>query len=340
MYAYVAVLDVSCPFFSGKEGADIFLKGLETVLSDESFKIVSSKVAIEAREVAVSLLKWCSADTNKEQFYTFANEIVTVLRKPIVAFSCKSCNREVLWRNYFLQRSSEHFVRSWVNFLKSLHLTPTPVLYQHVTDLIFRQLIQNSFLGSAGKADVLSLTKNEGRAMRYAIGYICRHLRKKIEKSHHEHKEELILCLVSLCKDSDSEDHGTDEDWIKAQDRGGLVYVKETTYSLFLSIETEVRAHLQGLTGLKPSSSADIMIKEITSSEDVLFYWLICSADFEIEDSEVHDLLLQMITKLYVSMRGHSYSNALLEKFKQSKKKLIQRSKSLRRDVYESGHGN
>ena len=156
---------------------------------------------------------------------------------------------------------------SRVSFLKSVHLTPTPVLYQH--DLIFRQLIQSSFLGSTGKADVLSLTKNEGRAMLYAIGYICRHLRKKIEKSHHEHKEELILCLVSLCKDSDSEDHGTDEDWIKTQDRSGLIYVKETIYLLFLSIETEVRAHLQGLTGLtglKPSSSANIMIKEITST--------------------------------------------------------------------------
>ena len=123
------------PFlFSGKEGADLFLKALETVLSDESFKVVSSKVAIEARDVPVSLLRWCSADSNKEQFYTFANEIVTVLRKPIVAFSCKSCNREVLWRNYFLQRSSEHFVSSWVSFLKSVHLTPTPVLQ---TCLIF-----------------------------------------------------------------------------------------------------------------------------------------------------------------------------------------------------------
>ena len=308
-------------------------------MSDESFK-VSSKVAIEARDVAVSLLQWCSVDHNKEQFYTFADEIVTVLRKPIVAFSCKSCSREVLWRDYFLERSSEHFVSNWVSFLKSLHLTPTPVLYQHVTDLIFRQLIHSSLLGSKGKADILSLTKNEGRAMRYAIGYICRHLRKKIEKYHHEHKEELILCLVSLCKDSDSQDHGTDEDWIKAQDRGGLLYVKETTYSLFLSIETEVRANLQELTGVKPTSSADVMIAKITKSEDVLFYWQICSADFEIEDSEVHDLLLQMITKLYMNMRGHSYSNALMERFKQSKKKLIQRSKSLRRDVYESAHGN
>ena len=243
----------------------------------------------------------------------------------------------MLWRNYFLQRSSEKFVGSWVSFLTTLHLTPTPVLYQHLTDLIFRQLIQSSYLGFVSKATAPPLTKSEGRGLRYAIGYVCRHVRKKIEEQSHELKEELILCLVSLLKESDSEDCGTDEDWVKAQDRGGLTYVKETTYSLFLSIEVELRERLPALTGLEPLS-ADVMIKEISSSEDVLFYWQICSADFEIEDTEVHDLLLQMIVKLYVTMRGHSYSNSLMEIFKQSKKKFTQRSKSLRRDLYESGN--
>ena len=322
-------------FYAGEdEGPSLFLKALETVLSDDSFKI-GSAVAIEARQVAVSLLKWCSDDANKKQFHTFANKIVAVLQKPIISSSIKSCNREVLWRNYFLHRSSEHFVGSWVTFLRNLHLVPTPVLYQHLTDLVFRQLIQSHYLGSASKAAAPSLTKHEGRALRYAIGYVCRHLRKKIEENNHELKEELILCLVSLLKGSDIEDCGTDEDWIRAQDRGGLLYVKETTYSLFISIEGEVREHLQALTGLETTSNVDAMIKEVTSSEDVLFYWHICSADFEVEDNEVHNLLLQMIVKLYVTMRGHSYSNALMEKFKQSKKKFTQRSKSVRRNIYE-----
>ena len=83
-------------------------------------------------------------------------------------------------------------------------------------------------------------------------------------------EEELILCLVSLLKGSDSEDCGTDKDWIKAQDRGRLTYVKETTYSLFLSIEVELRERLLALTGLE-SLSVDVMVKEISSSEDVLF---------------------------------------------------------------------
>ena len=95
---FVALLN-SIPTYLFKFFIILVLKALETVLSDESFKVVSSKVAIEARDVAISLLRWCSADSNKEQFYTFANKIITVLRKPIVAFLCKSCNREVLWRN-------------------------------------------------------------------------------------------------------------------------------------------------------------------------------------------------------------------------------------------------
>ena len=34
----------------------------------------------------------------------------------------------------------------------------------------------------------------------------------------------------------------TDEDWIKVQDRGGFLYVKETTYSLFLSIKDDLQS--------------------------------------------------------------------------------------------------
>ena len=66
---------------------------------------------------------------------------------------------------------------------------------------------------------------------------------------------------MSLLKESDSEDCGTDEDWIKAQDKGGLTYVKETTYSLFLSIEVELRECLPALTGLELSNT-DVMIRD------------------------------------------------------------------------------
>ena len=59
---------------------------------------------------------------------------------------------------------------------------PTPILYQYVTDLIFRELIHSHFVGSVcdnTPPTVLLVTHHEGNALRYAGGYVCRHLRKK-----------------------------------------------------------------------------------------------------------------------------------------------------------------
>ena len=181
----------------------------------------------------------------------------------------------------------------------------------------------------------LDVTKHEGNALRYAGGYVCRQLRKKIKRGNHKFKE-LLLCLMALVKDrsSDHEECGNEEEWIKLMDRGGLWYLNETTYSLFFSIEEETRESLKML--LHPTSKCkEKVIKTITNNENVLFYWQIATADFDIDDHEVHDILLTMIVELYVTMR-YSYASSWMEKFKQSTKNTVQRSKSLCRDLYES----
>ena len=48
-----------------------------------------------------------------------------------------------------------------------------PVLYQYLTDVLFRMFIQ-------------ILTRQEGNALRYAAGYVCRHLWKKIKRENSE----------------------------------------------------------------------------------------------------------------------------------------------------------
>ena len=81
-------------------------------------------------------------------------------------------------------------------------------------------------MGSVTKATAPPLTKSEGRGLQYAIGYVCKHVHKKIVEHYHE-----LLCLVSLLNGSDSEDCGTDEDWIKAQVRGGLTCERDNIFS-------------------------------------------------------------------------------------------------------------
>ena len=76
------------------------------------------------------------------------------------------------------------------------------------------------------------------------------------------------------------------------------------------------------------------MIQNITNDEDVKFNWLIASADFEIDDQEIHDLLLEKIVELYVTVCGFSYANGWLEKYRQRTKQATQCTKSLRRELH------
>ena len=49
--------------------------------------------------------------------------------------------------------------------------------------------------------------------LRYIAGYICRHLRQRLERENHEFKEEMILSLMELLNDQDAEERGADEEW-------------------------------------------------------------------------------------------------------------------------------
>ena len=68
----------------------------------------------------------------------------------------------------------------------------------------------------------------EENALRYAAGYIPRALRRKLERSSHHLKEELILCLEELVMERDlHEEEDLSVHWTKLIDRGGLKHVSD-----------------------------------------------------------------------------------------------------------------
>ena len=88
-----------------------------------------------------------------------------------------------------------------------------------------------------GSSSQQRLSYEEQNALRYAAGYIPRALRKRLERSGHPLKEELILCLLDL---TDDDDCGTSEseEWIRLVDRGGRKHVTNMAYrnSLFFRL--------------------------------------------------------------------------------------------------------
>ena len=315
------------------------MKALHQLLSDDSFKIKTPKT-IGARNSAQDLLKWCLDVINNEKLTKFTKALTDSLNTVIKAASNKSFkfNNDKLWRKFFLLRSKPEFINCWTTFIKATGLTVRPVVYQHLTDVIFRKFLSDHFkieyLDSTTDDD-LEMRKNEKGVLRYIAGYICRHLRQKLERESHQFREEMILCLMELVKCKDSEELcATDEEWTDLIDRGGLWRVKEFTYQFFHAVEDAVRDTLKKLAHPVPPSKLD-MIKKITDDEDVQFYWSIVATDFEIDDHEIHEVLLQKIADLYVTVRGFSFASGWIEKYKQRTKQSTQKAKSLRREVHD-----
>ena len=152
-------------------------------------------------------------------------------------------------------------------------------------------------------------------ALRYAAGYVCRHIRKKIEASNHPLKEEMTLCLMTMVKEKSDTTSGPCEEWTDLVDRGGLWHIRENTHSFFLCLE-EVRVHLQSL--LTETNKKQKIIQGLMDNENVKFYWLIVGADFEEDNETVHSKLLKRIVELFVTMRDfpmlvHGYGSTSKE---------------------------
>ena len=111
-------------------------------------------------------------------------------------------------------------------------------------------------------------------------------------------------------------------------DRGGLWHVNDMAYYLFYAIEEEVRCHLVlDLASKLSEGSKDIITSAVMDSEDVLFQWSLSGADRE---------LLQLIVKLYITIRGFSFANSCIELFKKAKKRTLQKGKGLCKEIFTS----
>ena len=88
---------------------------------------------------------------------------------------------------------------------------------------IFKELIKEQFpapLSPDAESGSQCFSYEEKNALNYAAGYIPKALRKQLEHSSHQLKEELISCLNELTEDDGIDD--VSQGLIKQIDRGGL----------------------------------------------------------------------------------------------------------------------
>ena len=70
-------------------------------------------------------------------------------------------------------------------------------------------------------------------------------------------------------------------------------------------------------------------------SDDVLFWWRVLVSECE-ASAAVGSVMLKKIVDLYVTIRGFAFTSSCLEIYKQSKRKALQRSKGIRKELFTS----
>ena len=192
-----------------------------------------------------------------------------------------------MWSVLHQLRNSATYKTLWSNFLKSHECEADPIFHQYVGDHMFKDLVKKRYV--IHEREPLpsdeSLSYEEKNALRYTAGYIPRALKKKIDRSSHLLKKELLLCLLDLSEESGIE--GESCEWINSIDRGGLNHVSESMYWFTASMELEVKQYLSTSASACTPSLKSTLQDAVKINEDVLFYWAIISGNWGVEESKL-----------------------------------------------------
>lgn len=318
----------------GKE-LQMFRGALSNVLADESYTIPTeeAKCCLLIAQKLVSVLDEPSTICT-EFSEKFSSWLVGELKK-IVKKSIKRnglINPEKLWSMYHECTSSSAFRLKWEEFLAMAQQPLEPLLYQHVTDMIFeaavKEVVAPEEVTNEPAEYSEAFTFEEENAVRYVGGFVIHCLQKsKTNKSISGILQEFIE------SDATQKTDGPAQEWTNAVDRGGLTRITTEAYQIFYAVEACVRRYLKvsKVTDMNENFRKHLS-DSILNDADVLFYW--CQAGHS-EDDEASCKCLEKIIEKWITIRGFSFAGNLMEIYKQEQKKGTEKSKSLRTQLFK-----
>eukprot|EP00731_Ephydatia_muelleri_P004333 Em0002g509a len=297
IFEMAACSKATAPFVESSDTGTL-LEIVESLLKKDTFNL-SSPVADACKKAAHRLHDWLKVEENKavaEEFYSALHIQFEVVANCLNTSKTISAGREKMWTAFHKLRTSADFRSKWEGLFKHCHEEAVhPPLFQQITDiiLIFKKVLayKVSVLQQQDEEQVVELTRAEENALRYAAGYVCKQVSKKLKSSTDPSKQDLFLCMEMLRRDSavDSECETSEDSslWMDIIDRGGLWHIKDDVFPVFYAMEEET------------CSSFGVATVQLDENEE--------------------RLLLKKITKLWITVRGFAYTSAWIEQYKQKK---------------------
>lgn len=184
------------------DSLELLRAAVSLILKDEGFQL-PTEPARNAVRSAERLLEWI--DGNKDKATVIASSLICNLDKCFPKSRSPKAARDRMWGNFYKLRSSDDFREFWKKFLsESIGARACPIFYQFVVDQVMDQLVKVRFPITIPEAHstVDKLDSEDLGALRYTAGSVMRSLKKKIEKSAHPMKTEMLLCLAEMIEQS------------------------------------------------------------------------------------------------------------------------------------------
>ena len=199
---------------------------------------------------------------------------------------------------------------------------------------------QSSLASGSVNADLpsKSLSFVEQNAVRHTAGYVLRKLESKYSQSKQEQSSVEILRALREMGGKLSE-RSTDQSsqstrWTRLINRGGLYFVSDAVYDLFVTIEHTVDDQLTSIFNERGKGIEKVKMEKlswVSNDDDVKEMWRIVST--AIESEEASKCLLKEIIHLWITIRGHSKTRKIKEDYNKAKKQTVKGKRSLRKDL-------
>ena len=319
--------------------AGVVRAAIAAILEDRDF-VLNTPRMITAKETAKKLIEASTADDHSQDtFVKFALSLDHKLDALATPSSSKklSTQRKQLWSRFHAFRVSD-LRKLWKKLYTSLDLDPKvaqdPLLSEYVNEKLFAEHVKTEIDVVEQQSEPAELMEDDLNALRYAAGFVPWKLRQKFQKPTCKHPNRKDYRLTGMSESAEEECEDTYMDytkrWIRAIDRGGLFRITDEVYVFFHEVERLVRKFLLKLVTQDIEHSKKEIIDEVTSDNNVQFYWSMIAIDL---DEDIGQELLVEIVQLWLTVRGFSTAGAFVEQYKQATKKSTKKSTSLRKGL-------
>ena len=182
-------------------------------------------------------------------------------------------NSEKLWSMYHEITSSSAFRLKWEEFLTTAEQPNEPLLYQHITDIMFESAVKE-VVASEEVTDeteyVEAFTFEEENAVRYVGGFVIHSLQKN------KANKPINGILQEFIESDPTKTNGPAQEWTSVVDRGGLTLITTEAYQIFYAVEACVRRYLKVSKVTEMNEDFRKHLSDcVLNDADVLFYCMV-----------------------------------------------------------------